>query len=262
MWNPNSDNNKAEDVSLGETTNDQNKSLGSQQQQPGNITAAAAGNGKTPTTTIQQQQHKKNLEGESSSSTYGGGGGSGGIDCTASSISCSGEVDSGFLSGPQLVEDYDDLDVGGGGRSGVGTRAAIPSVQLNIVHKQQQFTEDYQDSGCIDEDLIEEEENHHQKQNQRPSITTTAATPQTQQRELLVDNDDEDDDEDQMILDSGVDAGVTEWFCKLSLKDPSQQVNNLGAASQRTTSGNDNDTSGVDTPSWENYYQQNNEGDT
>ncbi|XP_055915823.1 NF-kappa-B inhibitor cactus [Eupeodes corollae] len=195
--------------------------------------------------------------------------------------SCSEATDSGFLSGPQLSEDYDNsfssssaTATGEGGESQQNiTRGGV---QLNIVHNKQQkkqssaaaSQQNYIDSGCIDEDFEEDDEEiaavvaSEQQQQQghlhsRPSITTTAASPQ--QRGSSSNNQQEDDD--QMILDKGVDSGVSEWFCKLTLRDPNQSVNNLGS-SERTNADSTNNSNSGDMAPWEIYYQQNNEGDT
>ncbi|XP_055849826.1 NF-kappa-B inhibitor cactus [Episyrphus balteatus] len=181
-----------------------------------------------------------------------------------------GAIDSGFLSGPQLSEDFEEEDFGNSHRghssSGGGNKSINhPPVQLNIVHsKQKKSTENYLDSGCIDEDFDDEDVEVELEpkvggghSHSRPAITTTAASPQqrggsgTQQ-----------DDDEQMILDKGVDSGVSEWFCKLTLRDPNQQVNNLGTTQRVAGSGTTTNNSNSDMASWEIYYQQNNEGDT
>lgn len=175
--------------------------------------------------------------------------------------------DSGFHSGPQLTEYYDDEHFGGG----LEKKQPPPQNQLNIVQgsgnnkkqsnkqQQQQQQSDYLDSGCIDEDFADEDIDLEEKYSKGPSIRTTAASPQQRVSGTTL----QQQSDEKMILEKGVDSGVSEWFCKLTLRDPNQQINNLGATNQNNGGNKNNNADGTQNlASWEVYYQQNNEGDT
>lgn len=50
----------------------------------------------------------------------------------------------------------------------------------------------------------------------------------------FIDDEAEEDEEKKMILDSGVDSGLEQWFCCMNLKNSTEPLNNLGAASAAT----------------------------
>lgn len=80
---------------------------------------------------------------------------------------------------------------------------------------------------------------------------------------------DEDNTKDtkpsSMILDSGVDIGLSEWFCELNLKNSTSQLNNLGGC--RKTVLEEPKYSKItklleSRPLWEICYIQDEDGDT
>lgn len=261
MWNQNSDNKN--DTKKDETVVTTTAQAQAQQHHLPTSSSTSAGNGKT--TKLSGRSHS------GSGSRGGGGVVGGGVDksnnfgTTKDKDNCSeaSAFDSGFHSGPQLAEDYDD------DQQHEGKNPARPSVQLNIVksdsgsgntksHSKKQesaTTDNYLDSGCINEDIEDDDEEvdiGEVQSNIRPAITTTAASPQ---QRVAAGNS------NQMLLEQGVDSGVSEWFCKLTLRDPNQQVNNLGATNNENN--NTGNAEGLENlASWEIYYQQNNEGDT
>jgi hypothetical protein len=64
-----------------------------------------------------------------------------------------------------------------------------------------------------------------------------------------------------MIVERNIDNGVNEWFCKLSLKETDETVNNLGHAPIKTPVDNSKKHP-KSSPSWETIYAQNDDGDT
>lgn len=85
-----------------------------------------------------------------------------------------------------------------------------------------------------------------------------------------IDEDDEDSHtkdtkQTSMILDSGVDVGLSEWFCGLNLKNASQPLNNLGGCRQTVLEEPKYPKISKllqTTPLWEICYFQDEDGDT
>lgn len=120
----------------------------------------------------------------------------------------SSQQDSGFLSGEQNIfsssENYDDditdqPSIGGG-------------ICTNLAPKSNNLESSYTDSGAI-EDFYDEDD-QELSNTAKDCRSTTQITSQT----------------DKMILDSGVDLGLEEWFCNLNLKNSNQPLNNLGSS--------------------------------
>lgn len=143
----------------------------------------------------------------------------------------SGGVDSGFLSGPQLSFEGE-----------AGDFEQKPDNKIDDTHGQtaasyaKEAEREYVDSGLL-EDIEEDKE---------PKKENT-----------------------HMLLDRGVDSGLTEWFCNLSLKNSSQPLNNLGSeksagkkSAEQNISGKTQPQKAKSTNPWEVYYQQNDDGDT
>lgn len=145
--------------------------------------------------------------------------------------------DSGFLSGPQntflsdddIIVDASELplsSVGGGGNQ----------------HSKNNNVTSYTDSGAIDDDFDDVDKNDNKIT--KDSSKTSDAT---------------------MILDSGVDLGLEEWFCGLNLKNTSQPLNNLGNCRKNMLEEDKfpRITKQLQhTPLWEICYIQDDDGDT
>lgn len=163
------------------------------------------------------------------------------------------EVDSGFLSGPQL-SGYDDSEYGIAGGNDVNSpkgsqdsqQSERPSLskQITVVEAKPSIL----DSG-LEVDLSEADIEEQSQQPSQPAKTTP------------------------MILDNKIDSGLTEWFCNLTLNNSDQPLNNLGCpdgqtaavSSSGSSSGNASNANAPDNRNkqpWEIYYRQNDDGDT
>lgn len=159
----------------------------------------------------------------------------------------SSQQDSGFLSGPQNIfsssEIYDDditdkPSIGGGGNC---TNIAPKSSNL--------VTSSYTDSGAI-EDFVDEEDDQELSNSAKDIRSKTQITSQS----------------NNMILDSGVDLGLEEWFCGLNLKNSTQPLNNLGSSCRKAMLDAQRfpkfSKKLQQTPLWEICYIQDDDGDT
>ena len=106
----------------------------------------------------------------------------------------------------------------------------------------------YIDSGAIDVDNDDDDDNH----------TNSHSTKDNNKQQ-----------EDQMILDSGVDLGLEEWFCGLNIKNSPQSINNLGknckkaAIEEQQQQSSQKLTKQLEQlPLWQICYYQDEEGDT
>lgn len=153
----------------------------------------------------------------------------------------SSQQDSGFLSGPQNIfsssEIYDD-DITDKPSIGGGNCTNIAPKSSNLV------TSSYTDSGAI-EDFVDEDD--QELSNTAKDIRSTSQS-----------ND--------MILDSGVDLGLEEWFCGLNLKNSTQPLNNLGSSCRKAMLDAQRfpkiSKKLQQTPLWEICYIQDDDGDT
>ncbi|XP_075153793.1 NF-kappa-B inhibitor cactus [Haematobia irritans] len=134
-------------------------------------------------------------------------------------------TDSGFISGPQTSSSINIIGseeaVGAVGGSGDLQKFNIRPDSSHSLdqHKQQQYEISNLDSGCIDE--VEDENGTHSQQS---SATTTTAP-----------------NEQQMLLKNNVDAGMSEWFCNLSLQNSpagTSATNNTTSAPQQNRTNN------------------------
>lgn len=123
----------------------------------------------------------------------------------------SSQQDSGFLSGPQnnfsSSEIFDD-DITDQPSIGGGNNPNIAPKSSNLV------TSSYTDSGAIEDFDVDEQELSHTAKDSR------SQTQITSQNNI-------------MLLDSGVDRGLEEWFCGLNLKNSTQPLNNLGSSCRK-----------------------------
>lgn len=152
------------------------------------------------------------------------------------------DQDSGFLSGPisnQFSSEIDD-------DADITDPTPPPSHQQQQQQPPRKAQESYTDSGAID-DFIDDEDDGDKKQEQSH----------------------------KMILDSGVDLGLEEWFCCMNLKNSTQPLNNLGAtantyhkamleaaAVQQRFPKISSKLQQQQTPLWEICYIQDDDGDT
>lgn len=97
-------------------------------------------------------------------------------------------------------------------------------------------------------------------------------TPKYRDSGAIDGNEDDDDDKDNtkdtksssMILDSGVDVGLSEWFCELNLKNSTLPLNNLGSCRKTVDEPKYSKISKLleNRPLWEICYVQDADGDT
>lgn len=131
------------------------------------------------------------------------------------SISTEEATDSGFISGhhttssANIVSSSDSTSEGAIGGSEL-KKSNIPEQHQKL---QQQYDIPNLDSGCIDEVEDDEDDGHSATTQQSSSAVPTSSN-------------------EQMLLKNNVDAGMSEWFCNLSLQ------NNPTAASNSTSSSN------------------------
>lgn len=170
--------------------------------------------------------------------------------------------DSGYLSGPLTLTSDIEID---------DQITSVSSSQLPTNSKTQQQQQvpkkiqesdkiDYTDSGAIDDFNCDDKELHEMK------LDSSNQQQQHHRKEQT------DDDNNKMYIDSGVDVGLSEWFCNMNLTaNPTQQINNLGGiksefyddiAEQKANAKNISEKL-EQTPLWELCYQQDEEtGDT
>lgn len=143
------------------------------------------------------------------------------------------QQDSGFLSGPQLSSYIDSEEI-------IPDKQEDKSSNQAASSKTSQSKNSILDSGCLEG---EEDDESAQETDSKPQKSST----------------------DPMILDSGIDSGFTEWFCKLSLKNSSQPLNNLGTSTKQSDIKDKNISTDVkksEKQPWEIYFVQNEDGDT
>lgn len=145
----------------------------------------------------------------------------------------SSQEDSGFLSGPQNFfsssETYDD-DITDQPSIGGGNC-------INIAPKSSNLVTSYTDSGAIEDFCVDEDDQE---------LSNTA--------------------KDIMILDSSVDSGLEEWFCRLNLRNSNQPLNNLGSSCRKAMIDAQRfpkfSKKLQQTPLWQLCYFQDDDGDT
>lgn len=90
--------------------------------------------------------------------------------------------------------------------------------------------------------------------------------PNTDSRAIVGDEekDTKDTKSSSMILDSGVDVGLSEWFCELNLKNSTLPLNNLGSCRKTVEEPKYSKISKLleNRPLWEICYVQDADGDT
>ncbi|XP_067624999.1 NF-kappa-B inhibitor cactus [Eurosta solidaginis] len=161
-------------------------------------------------------------------------------------------TDSGFLSGPQssFCEDQEVQKQNFAAKESKGNKPASSHNLQATLHNPKKVEEFGIDSGCIEE--VEDESVDNLNGTQQNNITVT----------LIITNS---SDSKNMKLKHDVDAHLSERFCNLSLQAGS--VNNLNAPSRAVTAKPQaaeklDDKASSQLPLWEQYYQQNDDGDT
>lgn len=145
--------------------------------------------------------------------------------------------DSGFLSGQNLSSsdiDYDIDDI-----KEINTTDTTSSSLATNINSNKQQQQSYTDSGAIDDDY----------DNNSCDLAKDSKQQQSQ----------------KMIIDSGVDLGLEEWFCGLNIKNSNQQSNNLGKPCRKTKEEPKfaKITKKLQTvPLWQMCYVQDDDGDT
>lgn len=130
------------------------------------------------------------------------------------------QVESGFLSGPQT---YSSSDIG---------------IE-------------------VDEDLSAKHISAQQQNNFQQSFTDSGLVSDLGNSEQISDKDIKP--QSNMILDSRVDSGLSEWFCNLNLDNSAQPINNLSSTIEKKEQKAQRD---LQANLWKLYYRQDEEGDT
>lgn len=145
--------------------------------------------------------------------------------------------DSGFLSGQNLSSSDIDYDI---------EEIKETNIKAEIVVTAKQIDKSYTDSGAIDDD--------YEDDCQETAAAVLAKDNLKQQSQ-------------KMIIDSGVDLGLEEWFCGLNLKNSNQQLNNLGSACRLKEQQQQQKYPRItkklqQIPLWQMCYVQDDDGDT
>lgn len=242
--------------------------------------------------------------------------------------------DSGFISGPQThnifeseIEEITDAQEDSARRLAQEKdyHYQAPTTKTKTVNKQylniiadEEESKTVFDSGCIEEEFDKEEEKEENKyaeeqeqnkeQEQKLAVEATSSTASylASGSTIATTGTAASEEASQMILKHNVDAGMSEWFCNLSLQNTSttqQQtpgqtggggafINNLNEAGrqiainaaaaaatqsvqennshqfrqqqqqQQAAAGNSAITNLTSSNAWEQFYQQNDDGDT
>lgn len=133
------------------------------------------------------------------------------------------QVESGFLSGPQT---YSSSDIG------IDVDQDLSAKHIAAVHQQNNFQQSFTDSGLVS-DLGNSDQIISSEKDIKP--------------------------QSNMILDSRVDSGLSEWFCNLNLDNSSQPINNLSSTIEKKELKAQRD---LQANLWKLYYRQDEEGDT
>lgn len=184
-------------------------------------------------------------------------------------------TDSGFLSGPQnsFFEEHEESKHSSAENISNSFNSQNPNINKSV-HKDgnyanisdhcQKAAEELciVDSGCIEEEECESNDLHADivQPNTRSRPQVINSPNQTSVSEVTSSQD------NKMKSKQDVDAHISEHFCNLSLQHGT--INNLGASCKDSTVDPEpaittkSSTELNQLPAWEQYYQQNDEGDT
>ncbi|XP_004530309.1 NF-kappa-B inhibitor cactus [Ceratitis capitata] len=189
--------------------------------------------------------------------------------------------DSGFLSGPQssLYDEQEELSHSAIGSNDFSQKTSkIDSIECNIKNSSEILLQRHEnkeeegiyavDSGCIEEEDEYEESPDSAAKAERQSIIKQHITLQNQPHITTATSNNNTSTSEKMKLKHDVDSHLTERFSNISLQ--SGTVNNLNASGRATnaqtapttTTTTNKISESEQLPNWEQYFQQNDDGDT